>query len=115
MEPPDPQEVLKLAADIVSAKEHLNSLQSRWDALFMGQPIAGRKARTSGIATRVLAVIEESPDEHFDASLLQKKLGIGRKPIERALNNLFVAEKIARHSRGNYEAIQKEGESALFS
>jgi hypothetical protein len=110
---PEPQEVLKLATDIVSAKEHLASLQSRWDALFSGNsdfPKGGRKPDPDGISSRVLAAIEGNPDEHFGASDLERKLGIDRKKVERALNNLFVAKKITRHSRGNYEAMVISGD-----
>jgi hypothetical protein len=113
MPSPNPEEVLKLAADMVAVKNTLASLQERWDALFANKSTpqkGGRKANPDGNQLRVLAVIEDNPDVPFDAALLQKELKMERRPIERALNNLFVAKKIIRHSRGHYIAKGKDGE-----
>jgi hypothetical protein len=123
MSVPNPQEVLKLAADMVEAQNVLTSLQIKWASLFNGSsppaPIeirpserkGGRKPDPDGTTSRVLKAIEDSPNEHFDSELLHRKLGIERKKIERALYNLYTAEKIEKHSRGNYEAKTQPGES----
>jgi hypothetical protein len=110
MKTPDPSEVRKLIDDIEDAESALAVLKARWDSLFVIVPSItppGRKADPTGIASRVLAVLNERPEEVFDSAELASELGVERKSIEGAFYNLFQAKKIEKARRGNYRAVQR--------
>jgi hypothetical protein len=114
MSAPDTKFVLQLAQAIEDAKANLTQLQAKWEALFSGPSIAeplqpterkgGRKPSPDGIASRTLQVIESDRDIEFDADLISTRLGVARKQIDKALANLYAAQKIERPSRGRYKA-----------
>ncbi len=111
MATPDPIEVRTLIDEIVAARENLAALESRWSALFAGKsesPRLGRKPDPNGATSRILAFLEDNPDQEYNAPSLQTRLGFERDKIESSLYNLFVAEKIARVGRGQYKAKPKE-------
>jgi hypothetical protein len=119
MSSPNPEEVLKLAKEIVDTKAALASLQSKWDGYFGSSPVAsgshgaasaaprkgGRKPDADSVTGRVLAFINSDPLAHFDAADIQRGVGIDKKQAERTLFKLYAAKKIGKFSRGNYEAI----------
>lgn len=122
MSSPSPEEVIQLAKQIVDTKAALAILQSKWDSYFASSPQhdglfpnvqvppieprkGGRKPDASSVTGRVLSLINSDPQAHFDASDVQRALGIDKKQAERTLFKLYGAKKIAKFSRGNYEAI----------
>jgi hypothetical protein len=119
MTSPNPQDVLKLAADMVAAQKHLDTLKAQWDSLFAGSGLSvsaevkpGRRAHPEGISSRIFVLMESEPNSVFDTALLQERLGISREQVEPALYNLFAAGKVKRVSRGKYQA--KEGTNDSF-
>jgi hypothetical protein len=127
---PNPREVRKLADEILQLEERLESARKKWDDLFNGngiiipaleltesdasvpKKVRGRPQRDNSVSSRVLALLNSDPLTHWDAWGASRRLGVEKTAVESALYNLFVAKKIARHSRGNYEALQESAEAA---
>ena len=119
MSTPNPEDVLHLAKQIVDTKAALATLQAKWESYFASSPSpngvsiqtpaeprkGGRKPDAGSVTGRVLAFINSDPQAHFDAADVQRRLGIDKKQAERTLFKLYATKKIAKHSRGNYEAI----------
>jgi hypothetical protein len=116
MASPDPQIVLKLAADMVAAKEHLEALQAKWDSLFAtgaappaSAPVPrvpGRRPPNSKSLTgRIISLLDEDPTVHYEASEIARALGEPQDKVQRTINKLVFHKKIGRYSRGMYESI----------
>lgn len=108
---PNPREVATLANEIMQTEDRLASLRQQWESLFSvpqaePKPI-GRPPRENSAASQVLAIINGDPTLHWDAEQLAHHLKLERETVAAALYNLHAAKKIARHSRGNYEAISE--------
>jgi hypothetical protein len=112
MSVPDPQHVLSLAAEMVKTKERLATLQAEWDSLFTNSTPevtrpGKRPADADALTTRIVALLESTPSEHFSIGDLTRDFGVEKVQIERAVNRLYSTGKIARHSRGMYGAKQE--------
>jgi response regulator of citrate/malate metabolism len=113
MASPDPQHVLSLAAEMVSAREHLASLQAQWDSLFtISSPEVKRAGKrptdAEALTTRIVEFLDAEPQYHYSVSDLVNHFGVEKVQMERALNRLYATKKIARHSRGQYESTKRE-------
>ena len=113
---PDPKYVLELVQAIVSAKESLANLQTKWDALFAAHPVetaasnkGGRKPDPDGYSTKALAAIESLPNETWNVDRVARYTGLTRKQVEKCLYNLCSSDKIRRVGRGQYAAITFPG------
>lgn len=121
MPAPDTKYVLALAqtiedtkATIESATAHLKALQAEWDSLFASsgtpkavatpRPRGGRRVSGEGVAGKVLATFEATPERTWDAELIAHHLGIEYHQARKAISNLYAAKKIQRLDRGKYAA-----------
>lgn len=116
MRTPEPSEVRKLLDDIEAAEGALALLKDRWKSLFViaaSPAAAGRKADPTGIASRVLGLLNERSDEVFDAAEVAEELGTEKKPIDGAFYNLYQAKKIDKAGRGKYRALSKDASTEV--
>ena len=117
---PNPREVLELARVILEMEENLTALRAQWNAMFTAsvevkEPKAnGRPTSDNSVSAKVLAMINSDPLQHWDTESMTSKLGAERYTVASALYNLYIARKIARHSRGKYEAIMPGVEQNLY-
>ena len=120
MSSPDPQVILKLAADIVAAKEHLGRLQVQWDSFFSPNAIGIRAtlesfpqkpapqktvARGDSLSGRIIALLDKEPMIHYEAHEIAQELGEPQDKVQRTINKLVFKKRIGRYSRGLYESI----------
>ena len=121
MASPDPQIVLKLAADIVAAKEYLEKLQAQWDSFFISSaPLASVATGTSNtpqpmprtraagpdtLTARIISFLDSDPQCHYETEEIAKFLGEPQEKVQRTINKLVFRKKIGRYSRGLYESI----------
>jgi hypothetical protein len=115
MASPDPQIVLKLAGDIVSATEHLAKLQAQWDSFFTPvAPVAAevtqrnhvkRPTDAESLTGRIIAFLDADPQCHYETEEIAKALGEPHDKVQRTINKLVFKKRIGRYSRGMYESI----------
>jgi len=122
MASPDPQIVLTLAADIVTAKQHLARLQAKWDSFFVPNgvsvPIAAvapaerkpgiRPTNADSLTRRIIALLDSDTQVHYETDEIARVLGEPADKVQRTINKLVFKKKIGRHSRGMYESINAE-------
>jgi hypothetical protein len=116
---PDPQVVLKIANEIVTAREHLAALQAQWDLLFTHvgvvtlpdgipdtvPPPRTRRSSADSLTSRLIAFLDANPLCHYEADEIARHLGEAQDKVQRTINKLVFKKKIGRYSRGMYESI----------
>jgi hypothetical protein len=106
---PKPEEVLKLASDIVKATKVLEDLQARWDAIFPSEPkpvpAPTRAIRESSFASRVEAVVVGQAGLPLTIAQVAAALGTtDTLKVGRTLFRLYSTKRIANPERGRYSA-----------
>jgi len=104
---PKPEDVLKLAEDIVAAKKMLSDLQTQWAAIFKGSAdsvaVTVRTKRTDSFASQVEAVILGKPGKLLTIAEVATALGTDDTlKVGRTLFRLSNTKRIANPERGKY-------------
>lgn len=115
---PEPEEVIDLARRLKDAKDLVHVLQDRWNALFMpssngteeSEATSEEERRTSTLANRIMALLNDHATESFSASTVSALLDAKQTSVASILSRLVSESKIRKEGHSEYRAIEKERE-----
>jgi hypothetical protein len=113
---PEPEDVIDLARKLKDAKELVNVLQDRWNALFMpssngteeSEATAEEERRSSTLANRIMALLNDHPTESFSASTVSALLDAKQTSVASILSRLVSEGKIRKEGHSEYRAIETD-------
>jgi hypothetical protein len=107
---PDPQEVLKLAAQIVETKSLLAELNSKWEMMFSqnGASRVPRAKRDNTFPAQLKAILASDPGKQFTISEVAETTKVDSLKVGRTLFRLANTGRIENPKRGFYQAKRTE-------